>query len=105
MIKVSIFYPNKEGSHFDADYYFGTHMPMAIDRLGATLRGVSVEYGLSGGLPASPPPFVATCHFLFDSVDAFMTAFMPHAEELQGDIPNYTNIETVIQISEVRISQ
>jgi len=30
---------------------------------------------------------------------------MPHLKELQGDIPNYTDIEPVVQISEIRIEQ
>ena len=34
-----------------------------------------------------------------------MAAFMPHAAELQGDMPNYTDIETIIQLSEVAINQ
>jgi uncharacterized protein (TIGR02118 family) len=105
MIKVSIFYPSKADGHFDVDYYINTHMPMSINRLGPTLRGVSVEVGLGGGLPDSPPPFVAMCHFLFDSIEAFQSAFAPHAEELMRDISNYTNIDTVIQFSDVKISQ
>ena len=32
-----------------------------------------------------------------------MGAFTPVAGQLQGDIPNYTNIEPVIQISDIRI--
>jgi hypothetical protein len=44
------------------------------------------------------------CHFLFESVEAFMAAFLPHAPELQGDIPNYTNVSPLIQINEVLIS-
>jgi hypothetical protein len=31
-----------------------------------------------------------------------MTAFAPVAGQLQGDIPNYTDIAPVIQISEIR---
>ena len=45
------------------------------------------------------------CHYLFDSVDDFMAAFLPHAAELKGDMPSYTDIETVIQVSEVAITQ
>ena len=45
------------------------------------------------------------CHYLFESADAFMAAFTPHAAELQGDIPNYTNVAPVIQINEVLISK
>ncbi len=28
MIKVSVFYPNQEGSKFDMAYYCASHMPM-----------------------------------------------------------------------------
>jgi len=41
MIKVNILYPNKAGSRFDLEYYFNTHMPMSIEKLGTALRGVS----------------------------------------------------------------
>jgi uncharacterized protein (TIGR02118 family) len=37
----------------------------------------------------------------FDSVKAFGEAFGPNAEKIMGDLPNFTNIEPVIQISEV----
>jgi uncharacterized protein (TIGR02118 family) len=104
MIKVSIHYPNKEGGRFDGDYYFNTHMPMSIRLLSPALRGYSVESGVNGGPPDSAPPYVALCHLLFDSAQAFYDAFLPHAETLQGDMPNYTDIEPVIQISEVRLA-
>jgi len=42
---------------------------------------------------------------VFDTADNFMAAFLPHAAELQGDMPNYTDIEPIIQISEVAISR
>ena len=105
MIKVSILYPNQPGSRFNFDYYLDQHMPMTIAKLGEALKGVSVEHGLSGGLPGAPPAYVAMCHLLFDSVDAFQSAFAPHAEALQGDIPNYTDALPVIQFSEVKLSQ
>lgn len=105
MIKVSVQYPRKDGARFDIDYYVNTHMPLAIERLGPTLRGVTVEQGISAALPDQPPAFVAACHFLFDSADAFYAAFLPHADVLQGDIPNYTDIEPVIHISEVKLAR
>jgi uncharacterized protein (TIGR02118 family) len=39
----------------------------------------------------------------FDSVPAFQQAFAPHAAEIMGDIPNYTNTTPVLQISEVTL--
>lgn len=103
MIEVSIFYPNTEGGRFDMDYYLTTHMPMSNRLLGEALRGVTVGLGISGGPPGSKPAYVAIARMLFDSTEAFYAAFMPHVEALQGDIRNYTNVEPVIQISDVKI--
>jgi uncharacterized protein (TIGR02118 family) len=105
MIKVNFFYPNKPGSHFDAEYYIDIHMPMAINRLGSALKGVSAEIGISGAMPGSEPPFAAHCAFSFESVQSFTEAVMPHYAELQADIPKYTDIEPIVQISELKISQ
>ena len=41
----------------------------------------------------------------FDSAEVFAAAFGPHAAELQGDAPNYANIQPVVQISEVLIGK
>jgi uncharacterized protein (TIGR02118 family) len=107
MTKISILYPNHKGSRFDMNYYLNTHMPMSIERLSSAkgFRGVSVERGVSGIVPGSAPTYIAMCHFLFDSVEDFMTAFTPHASVLQGDIPNYTDVEPTIQVNEVAISR
>ncbi|HCU24959.1 MAG TPA: EthD family reductase [Deltaproteobacteria bacterium] len=105
MIRVSILYPKKEGARFDVDYYVQKHMPRSIQLLqaSASLRGVSVEQGLDVPAPGVSLAFVAATHFLFDSVEAFIGAFMPHASELQGDMPNYTDIVPIIQFSEVKL--
>jgi len=101
MIKVSVLYPNGPGHKFDHDYYSREHMPMVQRRLGASLQRMAVERGLSGGEPGSAPPFLACGHLYFQSVEAFQSAFAPHAGPIMADIPNYTNAKPVIQISEV----
>lgn len=103
MIKVSLFYPNKEGSRFDMDYYCNSHIPMVKEKLGDALKGGSVDHGLGGPEPGSRATYIAMGHLLFDSVEAFQTAFGPHTEAIMGDIPNYTDVEPTIQISEVKI--
>ena len=105
MITVSILYPKNEGGTFDLKYYLETHMPMTLEKLGAALRGVRVEHGLSGAPLGAAPAYVAMCHLDFDSLEAFQEAFTPHAAVLQGDIANYTNVSPLIQINEVKISQ
>jgi uncharacterized protein (TIGR02118 family) len=103
MIKVSVFYPNSEGSRFDLDYYVNSHMPMVQAECGGALKSMSVDAGLAGGAPGQPAPYTAMCHLLFDSVEAFQGAFGPKAGTIMADIPNYTDVAPVIQISEVKL--
>lgn len=101
MVKVSIYFPNMPGSRFDVDYYTHVHMPLVMKSLVSAVRAVSVEIGVSGAKVQQPPPFRAVAAFTCDSVKAFNEAFLPHAAEVTGDIPNYTDIEPVIQVSQV----
>lgn len=105
MIKVTFLFPNQEGGRFDMEYYLNQHMPMSIEKLSPALKGVSVEQGVSGGVSGTRPAYLALCHLTFDSIEAFLEAFQPHAQVLQGDIPHYTDIEPVMQFSEVKISR
>ncbi len=107
MIKISILYPNNKAARFDMRYYLDTHMPLAIELLSAHpgFKGVSVDRGLGGLISGVDATHVAMCHFLFDSTESFLEAFTPHATVLQGDIPNYTDIEPVIEINEVVLSR
>ena len=107
MFNISSLYPKKEGYRFDLDYYLNIHMPMSIERLSKAkgFKGVSVEIGVDIENPPMTSPYVAMCHYYFESIEDFMSAFMPHAGELQGDIANYTNIEPIIQINEVKITK
>ena len=103
MIKVSVFYPNTAGCKFDMDYYLTRHMPMVQQKLGGACKRVAVEQGITGGEPEMPAPYVAMGHLYFDSTDAFQAAFAPHAQAILADIPNYTNSQPTIQISEVKL--
>jgi uncharacterized protein (TIGR02118 family) len=103
MIKVSVLYPAGESTKFDIDYYCKSHMPMVQQKLGPALKSMAVEQGVGGGTPGAPPTYAAMGHLYFDSAAAFQTAFAPHAEAIMADIPNYTNITPVIQVSEVKL--
>ncbi|PYU01766.1 MAG: EthD family reductase [Acidobacteria bacterium] len=103
MVKVTVVYPHTAGSRFDMAYYCKTHIPLVRRLLGAALKGVAVEQGISGGTPGSPAPYLAIGQLQFDSVEVFQASFGPHAQEIMADIPNYTNIQPVIQISEVKM--
>lgn len=107
MVTISILYPNQAGACFDFKYYTEVHMPRSIELLSAHpgFRGVSVERGVGGAAPGAAPAYIALCHFRFASAEDFLAAFMPHAAELQGDIPNYTSVQALIQINEVLMQQ
>ena len=53
MIRVSVLYPNNEGSNFDMDYYCNKHIPMVKDKLGAACKGVAVDQGMGGAAPGA----------------------------------------------------
>ncbi|AOF84292.1 ethyl tert-butyl ether degradation EthD [Hydrogenophaga sp. RAC07] len=101
MIKVSVMYPNTPGAKFNHDYYRDQHMPMVKAKLGAALKSYTVDKGMAGGAPGAPATYVAMCHLFCDSVETFQAGFGPHAKDIMADVPNYTDIAPVMQISEV----
>jgi uncharacterized protein (TIGR02118 family) len=103
MIKVTVMYPNTSGVRFDMAYYLDRHMPMVRSLMDGVVKGISVEQGLAGGQPGAPAPYVALGHLLFESVDAFQAAFAQHSAAIVADIPNYTNSQPTIQISQVKL--
>src|SRR5438874_13133464 len=74
VVKVSVLYPNKPGSRFDADYYLNVHMPMAAELLGSRMEAVTAEIGVAGDEPGKPPAFAAIAAFTCESIALFMQA-------------------------------
>lgn len=103
MIKVSVLYPNSEGKKFDMDYYCNKHVPFVSGLLGDAVKGATIESGLGGGTPGSPAPFAVMGTLYFNSMQDFEQSFGPNADKIMGDIPNFTDIEPAIQISEVLV--
>jgi uncharacterized protein (TIGR02118 family) len=103
MTKVSVIYPNGDGKTFDMDYYLNKHLPLVTSLLGDSLKGASAEQGLGGAAPGSPAPYAGVGTMYFDSPDEFGAAFGPHAGTIMGDLPNFTNIEPIVQVSEVLV--
>ena len=105
MIKVSVMYPNTPGARFNHEYYRDKHMPLVKSRMGDNCKYYTVDKGLAGGVPGAPATYVAMCHIFCDSVEAFQAGFGPHAKEIMADIPKYTDLSPVIQISEVIVGK
>lgn len=101
MIKVSILYPYEEGKTFDMDYYAKKHMPWVADLFGDSLKHYTIDKGLSGRTAEEAVPYVAVGSFYFITLSAYENSFGPNADKILSDIPNYTNITPVVQISNV----
>ena len=101
MIKVSVMYPDTPGARFDHAYYRDKHMPLVKARMGDGCLYYTVDKGLSGGAPGTPPTYVGMCHIFSESVETFQATFGPHSDEIMADIANYTDLAPVLQISEV----
>ena len=95
-----VLYPGTPGSKFDFDYYAGSHLALVREKLGTALKDVEFVKGLSD-TTGGPAPFVAMANLLFESLDAFQQAMGSVGDELMGDVPVYTDIQPVMQISEV----
>ena len=94
-------YANDAGCRFDHAYYKDSHMPMVAKLMGPACLSWSVDKGIGGGAPGVPPVYVAMCHIMCDSVESFQAGFGPHLKQIMDDVPNYTNLTPVLQISEV----
>jgi uncharacterized protein (TIGR02118 family) len=94
---VTIMYPNQENAIFDFDYYLDRHMPQTARLLG---NNIEIRKGWSSPT-GGPAPFVCICTIRIKSLEEFVTIMTNEGAALIADVPNYTNIEPVIQIDEV----
>lgn len=93
MIRFSVLYPKTDGAEFDHDYYRNQHVPLCLETWG--LSGADIDRGVDG-------PYEAVVHFQFDSLEAFQEALgRDGTAAVQADVPNYTSITPVTQLSEV----
>ena len=101
MIKVSVMYPNSTDVKFDIDYYKNNHLPMVIKSLGTALKQLELDIAVPSNTPEGRAPYVAIAHLKFDDMTSFQTAFAPHGAAFAADVENYSNVQAVLQISEV----
>lgn len=99
MICVSVMYPQAPGKRFDHAYYAETHRSLVLKLLG--IARFEILKGLSGGMPGSEPAYSCIGNLYFNSVGDFQQGMLTHGAELQGDIPNFTDIAPQFQVSEV----
>jgi uncharacterized protein (TIGR02118 family) len=102
MIRITVLYPNESGKKFDIDYYANKHMKLVTDRLKSFgVTRAEVDKGVAGGAPGSGAPYVCIGHVYANSLADFQKGMGVHGADIMGDIPNYTNIQPIMQISEI----
>jgi len=57
---------------------------------------------LASGTKDQPVPYLAIGYFYFETMSACQNAMGTNSDKLRADVPNYTNIKPMIQISEVQ---
>ena len=102
MFKVSILYPNGDDKTFDMDYYEKKHMPMVAGFLGKNLKVYEIDKGIAGRTPNDKVPFVAVGYFYINDVAEYNKAIAQNRDAVINDFKNYTNIQPVVQISEIK---
>ncbi len=103
MFKVAILYPNGEGKTFDLDYYQEKHMPMVAGYLGENLKFYEIDKGIAGRTPDEPVPFLAIGYFYVYDIAEYNKAIGQNIQTIVADFKNYTNVQPVVQVSEVRV--
>ena len=102
MVRLSIMYPAKPGSRFDWDYYLGPHLELAARLLNARgLVRTEIDRGIGSLPPGSPAPYHAIGHLFFRTMEELMAALAATAADFIEDQQRYTDVASVIQISEV----
>lgn len=101
MILFNVMYPETQSAQFNEDYYLSTHMNLVVDRLSPFgMKVVGVSRGLAGGVPGDPATYRVMAQISFPTMDDFQQGMDKHGKEIIDDLPNFTNIQPVVQISE-----
>lgn len=104
MIKVTVFYPVKEGDWFDVHYYLEKHMPLSQSSFGDRLKGIAIEENTaSPDLNKNLVYYRVIGHLFFEKTEDFYEKFLPNEEILVEDAKRYTNVTPILQISKVLI--
>ncbi|GHC55657.1 EthD family reductase [Ulvibacter litoralis] len=101
MIKLTVLYPNNADVKFDKEYYTKQHSQLLSELLGDAIVASDVNFGLTGATPYIAAPYVVIANLTFASLDSFEKSFGANAAAILADLPNFTNAQPLVQISEV----
>ena len=100
MVVVTVMYRNGPDASFDESFYLQKHLPVVRERwseLGLKQSDVLKGIGQPDG---TPPAYRMMALLTFGSLQDFRNAGKAHGREIFADIPNFTNVQPVVQINE-----
>lgn len=100
MYCVTVLYPNQADGHFDFTYYRDKHLPMMLEMLGDNVVSMQLRRGMHA-VDGSPAPYLCLLNTHIRSPEQFAQVMTDNSTRVLGDIPNYTNLQPIIQIDEV----
>ena len=96
---VSVTYPKTPTLKFDHKYYVEKHLPLVQHFWGHHgLRSIKVLRGTGSMGGAAAYELVALLDF--ESEQAFLGAAGAHADDVMGDIHNFSNEQPIVQFNE-----
>jgi len=66
-------------------------------------QATAVEKGLTSAAPGVAPSLIALWHQPFDFIESFQAWFGVHLKEIVAGVANYTNMQPIIQLSQIVI--
>lgn len=97
MIEILVMYPNRKGMRFDETYYLKEHADL-VKRL---LRPYGLNYIRVARGSDAMSPYHVVAYLGIDSLDSFKAAIDAIGSTLFEDIPRFTDVEPLIQVSQV----
>jgi uncharacterized protein (TIGR02118 family) len=108
MYRICATYMARADMHFDLEYYFRVHVPMAKRQTAGRVRIEKMEVETAVTALMNPADVRSPCVFCIyvqerEDVEAFRRFFTgPATEPLRQDVALYTNCEPEWTVSEVR---
>ena len=100
MFKISVMYPNRPGTHGDIDYYVHKLMKPVQELMQPEgLVKIAADKGISA--PGRPAPYHRIGQLTFDDPAGYDRSIQKHTRQGRGDIPNFTDVTPIRQVSEV----
>lgn len=103
MYCLTVSYPKGEDTKFDFDYYRDTHIPLCARLLADHGYKGYVLRTEEGKGPGSGDLTYASIDLMFESAEQMQGGLAAAGAEINGDIPNYTNVKPRMSFGEIQV--